>query len=336
MLSQLPLFPDAASSLARDVDYLYFFLIAVSAVFTIGIFAAVIFFAIRYRRRDPREIPKPIEGSYTLETIWTVIPLAIAIVMFGWGAEVYYQNSVPPQDAMEVYVTGKQWMWKLQHPEGQREINELHIPVGRPIKLVMATEDVIHSFYVPAFRVKQDVVPGRYSQMWFTATKPGTYHLFCAEYCGNQHSGMIGWVYAMEPAAFEAWLSGPGGEGSMASRGEKLFQQYGCSTCHLLDTQGRCPNLRGVFGNPVKLSDGTQVTADEAYVRESILNPRAKTVEGFEQLMPTFEGQISEEGLLQLIAYIRSLSKPATGGTTHKPTMQESLTKQPGQKGQVR
>jgi cytochrome c oxidase subunit II len=336
VLSQLPLFPDAASSMAREVDYLYFFLVAVSAVFTIGIFAAVTVFAIRYRRRDPREIPKPIEGSYTLETVWSVIPLAIAIVMFGWGAEVYFNNASPPQDAMEVYVTGKQWMWKLQHPEGQREINELHIPVGRPVRLVMATEDVIHSFYVPAFRVKQDVVPGRYAHMWFTATKPGTYHLFCAEYCGNQHSGMIGWIYAMEPAAFEAWLSGPGGEGSMASRGEKLFQQYGCSTCHLLDSQGRCPNLRGVFGNPVKLTDGTQITADEAYIRESILNPRAKTVAGFEQLMPTFQGQINEEGLLQLIAYIRSLSKPASGATTYKPTAQESLSKLPGQKGQVR
>ncbi len=258
------------------------------------------------------------------------------MVIFAWGAQVYFDNSTPPEGAMEVYVTGKQWMWKLQHPEGQREINELHIPVGRPVKLIMATEDVIHSFYIPAFRIKHDVVPGRYEYMWFTANKAGQYHLFCAEYCGNQHSGMIGWIYAMEPAAFEAWLSGPGGEGSMASRGEKLFQQYGCSTCHLLDTQGRCPNLRGVFGNPVKLTDGTQVTADEAYVRESILNPRAKTVAGFEQLMPTFQGQINEEGLLQLIAYIRSLSKPATGGTTYKPTMQESLSKLPGQKGQVR
>jgi cytochrome c oxidase subunit 2 len=335
-LNYLPLFPEAASSTARDVDYLYFFLIAVSAVFTVGIFIAVTVFAIRYRRRDPRYIPKPIEGSYALEAFWSIIPLGIALVMFGWGAQVYFTNSTPPQDAMQVYVTGKQWMWKLQHPEGQREINELHVPIGRPVKLVMATEDVIHSFYVPAFRVKQDVVPGRYTTMWFTATKPGTYHLFCAEYCGNQHSGMIGWIYAMPPAAFEAWLSGPGGEGSMASRGEKLFQQYGCSTCHLLDSQGRCPNLRGVFGNPVLLSDGTQVTADEAYVRESILDPRAKTVQGFEQLMPTFQGQINEEGLLQLIAYIRSLSKPASGGTTYKPTMQESLSKKPGQKGQVR
>ena len=199
-MNYLPLFPEAASSTARDVDYLYFFLIAVSAVFTIGIFIAVTVFAVRYRRRDPRYIPKPIEGSYALEIIWSVIPLGIALVMFGWGAQVYFTNSTPPQDAMEVYVTGKQWMWKLQHPEGQREINELHVPVGRPVKLVMATEDVIHSFYVPAFRVKQDVVPGRYTTMWFTATKPGTYHLFCAEYCGNQHSGMIGWIYAMQPA----------------------------------------------------------------------------------------------------------------------------------------
>jgi cytochrome c oxidase subunit 2 len=335
-MGYLPLFPEAASAMASEVDHLYYFLLAVSAVFIIGIFGAITVFAIRFRRRYPGEIPKPIEGSYALETTWIVIPLGISMIIFAWGAQVYFDNATPPQDAMEVYVTGKQWMWKLQHPEGQREINELHIPVGRPVKLLLATEDVIHSFYIPAFRIKHDVVPGRYESMWFTASKPGTYHLFCAEYCGNQHSGMIGWIYAMEPAAYEAWLSGPGGEGSMASRGEKLFQQYGCSTCHLLDTQGRCPNLRGVFGNPVKLTDGTQITADEAYVRESILNPRAKTVAGFEQLMPTFQGQINEEGLLQLIAYIRSLSKPATGGTTYKPTMQESLSKQPGQKGQVR
>lgn len=310
MLGDLPLFPEAASTAAPGVDYLYFFLVGVSAVVSIGIFVAVAVFAIRYRMRDPDYIPKPIEGSYALESTWILIPLAFSMVMFLWGADVYFQNASPPKDAMEVYVTGKQWMWKLQHPSGQREINELHVPVGRSVKLLMATEDVIHSFYVPAFRIKRDVVPGRYSELWFKATKTGKYHLFCAEYCGNQHSGMIGSVYVMEPAAYEAWLSGPGGEESMASRGGKLFQQYGCATCHSLDSVGRCPTLRGVFGNPVKLADGRQVTADEAYIRESILNPGAKTVAGFEQIMPTFQGQVDEEGILQLISYIRSLSTP--------------------------
>jgi cytochrome c oxidase subunit II len=330
-MNELPLFPEAASTAAQNVDHLYLFLVALTSVVCIGIFVAVAYFAIRYRMRDPGQIPKPIEGSYALETAWILIPLALSMVIFVWGADVYFQNAVPPKDAIEIYVTGKQWMWKIQHPEGQREINELHVPVGRAVKLVMATEDVIHSFYVPAFRVKRDVVPGRYENLWFTATKTGKFHLFCAEYCGNQHSGMVGWVYVLDPAAYEAWLSGPGAEGSMASRGEKLFQQYGCSTCHQLDAQGRCPNLRSVFGNPVRLTGDRQITADEAYIRESILNPGAKIVAGFEPVMPTFQGQIDEEGVLQLIAYIRSLSKPGRTAMPNTPASEGS----PGLRGQV-
>jgi cytochrome c oxidase subunit 2 len=213
---------------------------------------------------------------------------------------------------MEIYVVGKQWMWKVQHPDGQREINELHVPVGRPIKLLMGTEDVIHSFFIPAFRTKFDVVPGKLTTLWFEATKPGRYHLFCAEYCGTKHSAMTGWIEVMEPAAFQAWLSGGAGEGSLASRGERLFQDLACNTCHMPDSQGRGPVLDGLFGNTVQLQDGRKVVADEGYLRESIVNPQAKIVAPYQPIMPTFQGLISEEGLIQLIAYIKTLGpRPA-------------------------
>jgi cytochrome c oxidase subunit 2 len=301
--------------MSDQVDALYAFLVIVSAIMTGIIFVSIFLFAIKYRRRSESEIPQPIHGGLLLETAWSVGPLLIMLVMFAWGAQVFFQNYVAPAGAMEIYVVGKQWMWKLQHPEGQREINELHVPTGRPIKLVMTTEDVIHSFYIPAFRVKKDVVPGYYNSIWFQATKPGKYHLFCAEYCGNQHSGMIGWVYVMEPPAYEAWLTGPGGSESMVSQGEKMFQQRGCASCHAPSSgTARCPNLNGIYGNPVLLRGGQQTIANEAYIRESILFPEAKIVAGYEPIMPTFEGQISEEEVLQLIAYVKSI-----GGARRTP-----------------
>ncbi len=304
--------PESASTMSGQVDGLALFLTLVSGVMTLLIFVTITVFAIKYRRRGPDDpLPKPIHGSLLLETIWSIIPFLVMLVMFGWGARVFFDNYTPPDGAMEVFVVGKQWMWKLQHPEGAREINELHIPVGQPIKLTMTTEDVIHSFFVPAFRVKHDVVPGRYSQLWFTPTKVGDYHLFCAEYCGNQHSGMVGWVHVMEPADYEAWLSGNGVGGSMSQAGEKLFGQLGCSTCHKPDGTGRCPSLLNVYGHPVQLEGGGTVMADENYIRESIVNPRAKVVQGYEPVMPAFQGQVSEEGLLQLIAYVKSLSRPS-------------------------
>jgi cytochrome c oxidase subunit 2 len=208
---------------------------------------------------------------------------------------------------MEIFVTGKQWMWKVQHPEGQREINELHLPLGRQVKFTMISEDVIHSFYIPAFRLKKDVIPGRYTSYYVTPTKLGDYHLFCAEYCGTQHSGMIGTVHVMSPTEYEKWVSG--GDESMTARGEALFGQYGCSTCHLPNGKGRGPSLVGVYNSIVKLQGGTTVKADDAYIRESVLNPRAKIVDTYPTIMPTFQGQISEEGLLQIIAYVKSLEK---------------------------
>jgi cytochrome c oxidase subunit 2 len=307
-LADIPLFPPTASEQAGKIDALYWFLVAVSAIMTILIFACIILFAWKYRRRPGVE-PTQIEGSTKLELTWSILPFLVMLVMFAWGAQLYFAAQQPPNDAMEVFVTGKQWMWKIQYPDGGREINELHVPVGQPVKLTMASEDVIHSFSIPAFRVRHDVVPGHYDSLWFTATKPGRYHLFCTEYCGNQHAGMVGWVDVLDKRAYANWASGGGTQGTLAEQGEKLFQQFGCSTCHLLDQQGRCPMLRGLYNKPVQLNDGRTVTADDAYIRESILDPNAKIAAAFEpNIMPVFKGQVSEENVIQLVAYIKSLS----------------------------
>jgi cytochrome c oxidase subunit 2 len=315
MFDGLPLFPDAASTTASQVDALYIFLIALSVFFSVLIFTCVFVFAIRFRRRSEDERPAAIMGSVALELAWSLVPLGIVAVIFFWSARLFFEiNRVPP-DAMEVYVVGKRWMWKVQHLTGQREINELHVPVGVPVRLMLTSEDVIHSFFVPAFRVKKDALPGRYTHLWFQATRTGTYHLFCAEYCGTKHSGMIGSVTVMEPADFQAWLSGGAAGQSLAGAGEKLFQELGCSTCHRADTLARGPNLEGLFGGPVRLSDGNTLTADESYIRESIVTPSAKVVQGFQPIMPTYQGLVAEEGLMQLVAYVRSLQRPAgTGG----------------------
>jgi cytochrome c oxidase subunit 2 len=305
----VPLFPEQASSVAKQVDYLYFYLVGVTLFFSVLIFSLVFYFAVRYRRRTHDERPRPIFGSLGLELAWSVVPLGLTMVMFFWGATLYYAMRRPPNDATQVFVVGKQWMWKIQHPEGQREINELHVPVGRPVKLTMTSEDVIHSFYIPAFRVKMDVLPGRYTELWFTPTKVGEYHLFCAEYCGTKHSGMIGRVVVQEPPDYEQWLAGaPAGE-TLEQAGGRLFRQYNCHTCHEAGPTSRGPSLHEIFGKTVRLADGRTGVADEDYLRESILNPNARIVAGYTPVMPAYQGQISEEGLLQLIAYIKSLTR---------------------------
>src|SRR5687768_6569461 len=316
LLSQVsvPFAPEQASSFAGEVDALYLYLVLLTLGFSVLITAAIVFFAIRYRRRSPGEVPRPRAGSLVLEVTWTVIPLMIAMTIFVWGASVYFRLYRAPNQAMEIFVVGKQWMWKFQHATGQREINELHIPVGSRVKLTMTTEDVIHSLYVPAFRIKMDVVPGRYTQTWFEPTKVGRYYLFCTEYCGTNHSGMGGYVEVMEPAAYQQWLSGGGSE-SAAAQGAKVFQERGCASCHQADRQGRGPMLQGLFGKQQPLQDGGVVTVDENYIRESIRNPTAKVVAGFQPIMPVYpDAQLSEEQILQLIAYIRSLSTEAGGG----------------------
>ena len=319
-MQTLPLMPESASTLSGDVDALYFYLSGVTLFFTLLIGGAIIFFVIRYRRRNAFEIPRPIEGSTKLETFWSVIPLLIAMSFFFWGASVFYRQYRPPANALEVYVVGKQWMWKFQHPTGQREINELHVPVGRKVKLIMTTEDVIHDLFVPVFRIKTDVVPGKYTTEWFEATKPGRYHFFCAEYCGMNHSGMGGWVVVMEPTEFENWLSGNANQMSPAAAGQQMFESLGCASCHGANGEGgRGPALLGLAGGNVTLNNGQTVRADEAYIRESILNPQAKIVTGFGPIMPTFQGQVNEEQLLQVVAYIKSLSTARTETPTAKP-----------------
>jgi len=295
--------------MAGRVDALFYFLIAVSVFFATLIFVLIVVFAIKYRRRNEDDRPQAIPGNLRLEILWTTIPLALTMVMFVWGAKLFFVTYYPPRDALEITVVAKQWMWKVQHPEGQSEINELHIPASRPIKLVMTSQDVIHDFFVPAFRVKKDVLPGRYTTLWFEATKPGSYRLFCAQYCGTQHSGMVGRIIVMEPTEFQTWLSGGAAGISMASAGEKLFQKLGCVTCHLSNDSGRGPSLVGVFGKKVQLEAGRSATADETYIRESILNPQAKVVAGFQPIMPTFKGLISEDGITQIIAYLKSLKR---------------------------
>jgi len=320
MSSGTPLFPEQASTMAARVDALYFFLLAIAAFFTLLIAGLILYYAWRYRRRAPDEVGVSIHGGLALELTWTIIPALITVVLFVWGSSVFFAQQRPPDETINVYVVGKQWMWKFQHLDGHREINELHVPVGRAVKLIMTSEDVLHDVFVPAFRVKADVIPGRYTSIWFQATKPGHYHLFCAEYCGTRHSGMIGQVIVMEPNDYQTWLSGGAAEGSLASAGEKLFADLACNTCHRPDSQGRGPVLEGLYGKTVTMQNGENVRFDEAYIRESILNPTAKVAAGFQPIMPTFQGLVSEEQLLQLIEYVKSLKAQAEVPTARPVT----------------
>jgi cytochrome c oxidase subunit 2 len=306
-MSDFPLFPEQASSVAQYVDGLYLTLVVITGAVSLLIWLVIFVFAIKYRRRPDNELAQEQEPPVILELTWTIVPTIIFIAIFVAGAWVFFRLQRVPANAIEVYATGRQWMWKFQHPTGQREINALHVPVGRPIKITMASEDVIHSLWFPAFRVKADVVPNRYRTMWFEATKVGRYHIFCAEYCGTLHSGMIGYVEVMEPTDYQRWLAG-GSEGSLASQGEKLFAKYACNTCHMEAAGARGPSLAGLYGKQRPLSDGSVVTADDNYIRESILNPQAKLAAGFQPLMPTFQGQVSEDDLLRLLAYVRTLN----------------------------
>jgi cytochrome c oxidase subunit 2 len=306
-----PLAPERASSLAGEVDALFLFILGITGFFAAAIWVALLWFAIRYRRRSAADRPEAIHGSLALELTWTVVPLVLMAAMFVWGAKVFFHMNRPPDDAMTVTVVGKRWMWKVQHPAGQREINELHVPVGRAVRLVITSEDTIHSFFVPAFRIKKDAVPGRYNTAWFRATKPGTYHLFCAEYCGTEHARMTGRVVVLPAGEYQTWLAGGPPPESPVAAGEKLFTELNCLTCHRPDSAGRGPVLVGVFGRPVKLAAGDTVVADEAYVRESIMSPAARVVDGYQPVMPTYQGQVSEEQLIALIAYIRSLEGAA-------------------------
>lgn len=303
---QLPIFPTAATELAGRVDSLYLGLVLISAFYVVLIFLPMIYFLFKYRRghranRTPLRIK-----TWKVEIVWTVIPFIMMMGLFGWAAELYYQVERPPADALEATVVGKQWMWKIQHAEGNREINELHVPKGRTMKLTMTSEDVIHSFFIPAFRIKQDVVPGRYVNEWFRPTKTGVYHLFCAEFCGADHSLMGGEIIVMEPADYQAWLAATPPQDTLVASGERLFRELGCSGCHMGSSIVHAPRLEGLFGKPVPLTGGQIVVADEQYLRDCILL-QSQIPAGYQPVMPRFAGHVSEQQLLQLIAYIKSL-----------------------------
>jgi len=305
------LFPEQASTMAPHVDALFLFISGISIFFTLLIAILLMTFAVRYRRRSEDYFPKPFIGSKRLETAWSVIPLAIVLVIFGWGATVYLNIARTPDNAIEVYVTGRQWMWHLQHPGGQREINTLHVPVGTPVKLILTSEDVIHDFFVPAFRMKMDAVPGRYTYAWFEATRPGTYHLFCVQYCGTDHSRMVGKVVVMEPKEYGEWLDQEA-DLSLALQGRQLFTKLQCITCHHAEAGARAPLLENIYNSRVQLEDGRTVVADDTYLRESILYPAAKVRAGYRPIMPTFKGQVSEDELVRILAFLKALR---SGGT---------------------
>lgn len=307
-----PLHPARASSLATSVDILFYAWLALAGLVTFAIALLIVWFAVKYRHgsRANRDMASGAElrrQSHRIEIAWIVTPLVLFAVMFAWAADLYYVHAAPPANATEVYVVGKQWMWKLEHAGGRREIDELHVPAGRPIKLIMTSQDVIHSFFMPVFRIKQDVLPGRYTMLWFTATRPGDYHVFCSQYCGTDHARMIGHVVVMEPAAFARWLASGNGSQSMAQEGAARFRQYGCSGCHGASASVHAPKLEGLFGRRVQLSDGSSVVADERYLHDSVMLPRKDVVAGYEPIMPSFQGQIAEDDLLDIIEYIKSL-----------------------------
>ncbi|HTS00191.1 MAG TPA: cytochrome c oxidase subunit II [Bacteroidota bacterium] len=318
MMHGFPLFPPSASTAAPRVDALFTGLMVMTVFFSALIFFAIAFFAIRYREGSKANRDNPRSESMPLELTWMIVPLCISFGFYFWATTLYTQTHVAPPGAVDIYVVGKQWMWKIQHQQGNREINELHVPMGRPVRLIMTSQDVIHSFFIPAFRIKQDVLPGRYTTEWFQATKPGEYHLFCAQFCGTSHASMIGRVIVMEPAEYERWLAGAGTGPPMAGAGEELFQQFGCATCHQANNTGRGPALAGLSGSTVELEGGGTVVADREYIRESILDPAAKVVRGYKPVMPVFRGQLSPEQVAQLVEYVRSLGGPrvaSKGGT---------------------
>ncbi|MEM9290910.1 MAG: cytochrome c oxidase subunit II [Acidobacteriota bacterium] len=315
MLENMPLFPEQASTIAHEVDALYLVAVGISVFFSVLIFAAAIAFALKFKRKSEDHVGTPEKSSLALEITWSVIPLIIALGLFAWGTKVFIHASKPPADAVEYFAVGKQWMWKFQHPNGYREINDFHVPAGVPIKVTVTSEDVIHDLFFPSFRVKTDAVPGRYNTVWFEATKPGKYHLFCAEYCGAEHSRMIGSIYVMEANEYEQWLDDrpSAGKPSVAS-GQQLFENLACATCHRFDSGPRGPALRDLEGSEVRLADGSKIKRSDTYLREAILNPGAKIVAGFDALMPPYQGQLSEEQLLTLIQYIKTIDQSSPQG----------------------
>ena len=305
-LTSSALWPREASTVAGQTDALYIFLWLMTIVGMALVLALLVVFSVKYRKeKHPNAIQ--IEGSTLLEATWTIIPLGIFLFVFVWGAWLYFRIYNPPADSMNIYIVGKQWMWKAEHPGGQHEINALHVPMGRNVQLTMISQDVFHSYSIPEFRVKREVIPGRYSTVWFNATTPGTYHLFCTQYCGTLHSGMVGDVVVMTPSDYQAWVDSSTSGMSLAQNGERLFASMGCSQCHTGDAAARGPNLAGIYGAKLKMDDGSTQLVTGGFLRDAILNPSAHVPAGFKPIMPTYQGQISEEGMIDLVEYIKGL-----------------------------
>src|SRR5438874_3927130 len=308
-MDKFHLFPPQASTSAHEVDTLFFALTVISLFFIAVIFLPILFFCVKYRRGSPADRSHPSSGSNLIEVGWTALPTLMGLAIFSWGALDYFRIERKPDNAIDLQVVGRQWMWKIQHAEGRREINELHIPVDRTVAITLTSQDVIHSFFVPAFRVKQDVVPGKYTSEWFKATRLGEYHIFCSQYCGTEHSGMIGHVVVMEPVAYQRWLTTGEANESIVATGRRLFLDRGCSGCHALNSKFHAPLLEGLFNKPVPLSSGEIVEADEQYLRDSILLPGKQIAAGYDNIMPSYAGQLSEEEIMQLIAYLKSIGE---------------------------
>ncbi|RPI24957.1 MAG: cytochrome c oxidase subunit II [Chloroflexota bacterium] len=315
-MGELPIFPVQASTIASQVDLLLLVLVLLSGFFTSIVVALIFYFGIRYHRGNQIDRSNPPWTNLKIEVGWVFGLLVLGMSTFTGAAIIYNNITQPPQDALEIYVVGQQWMWKFQHPEGPQEINTLHVPRGRDVRLIMTSEDVIHSLFVPAFRLKYDVIPGRYTSFWFNATRAGEYHLFCTEYCGTLHSGMVGSVIVMEPVEYQEWLGSGGEDSSTTGSGQTLFTQLGCSSCHVTGSGERAPSLEAIFGQQAPLESGESVTVDENYLRESILFPMEKIVAGYEPIMPSYEGRVTEEQLIELVAYIKSLSGPGAQETS--------------------
>ena len=305
-LTNSALFPREASTVAPYMDALYLFLLAMTVVGLLLVGAILVTFSVRYRKAV-HPVATQIEGSTLLEATWTIIPLAIFLVTFVWGALLYFRIYNPPVNSMNIYIVGKQWMWKAEHPGGQHEINALHVPTGRPIQLTMISQDVFHSFSIPDFRVKREVIPGRYTTEWFEATTPGTYHIFCTQYCGTNHSVMIGEVTVLSPADYEKWTQESTSGQSLAQNGERLYASMGCNACHSGDAAARGPNLAGVYGSKLLLTNGSEVLVNDGYLRDAILNPSQHITAGYAPIMPTYQGQMSEDGLIDIVEYLKSL-----------------------------
>src|SRR6187402_11261 len=305
-LTSSALWPREASTVAGQTDALYIFLWLMTIVGMALVLALLVVFSVKYRKeKHPNAIQ--IEGSTLLEATWTIIPLGIFLFVFVWGAWLYFRIYNPPADSMNIYIVGKQWMWKAEQPGGQHEINALHVPMGRNVQLTMISQDVFHSYSIPEFRVKREVIPGRYSTVWFNATAAGTYHLFCTQYCGTLHSGMVGDVVVMTPSDYQAWVDSSTSGMSLAQNGERLFASMGCSQCHTGDAAARGPNLAGIYGAKLKMDDGSTQLVTDGFLRDAILNPSAHLPAGFKPIMPTYQGQISEEGVIDLVEYIKGL-----------------------------